>query len=697
MRSGEAFAAALRLHEQRSLDQAVEACEAILARDPGHADALHLRGVLAQRRGEHTYAIGFIRRALTFRPDAPEFLVSLGESYRLTGHTEDAARCFEQALRLQRDCSEAAHGLGLSWLALGRYDEAATALRDAARLRPGSAAIRNNLSHALRVLGRTREALEQLQEAVRVDPDLPEARANLAQTLLECGRASEALPHARAAAARRPGSPEFQATLGSVLCESGDLREALECYKRAIHAAPEVARYHANVAAVLADTDRLDEAALSYDRALALEPRCVEACVGLGWVRHMQGRAREALALYERALALEPASTKVLVKLGLLLEEMGNDAGAERAFRDAQRCASDGASGHAPLANLLRGRLPEADFARLRQAARAPDVSDAVRADLHFATALVLDARQEYADAAAELGRANALRSAAWQRRGLGYIPAVHERLIDGLISACAPEFFSRRAGWGDPSTRPVFIFGLPRSGTTLTEQMLAAHPQVFGAGELSLAREEFESLRTMTGGDATLPDSLARLDRVSVAALAGRHLERLAALDDQALRVTDKMTENYLYLGLLTLLFPNARFIHCRRDWRDVALSCWMTDFRQIRWASDPEHIALRFEAYARLMDHWRRVLPVSILEIDYEETVADPEGAARRLVAWCGLEWDAKCLDFHARERPIHTASAQQVRQPVYVHAVGRWRRYEAPLGPWFDRLGPGPAHAR
>ena len=147
--------------------------------------------------------------------------------------------------------------------------------------------------------------------------------------------------------------------------------------------------------------------------------------------------------------------------------------------------------------------------------------------------------------------------------------------------------------------------------------------------------------------------------------------------------RVVDKMPENYLYLGLLATLFPRAKFIHCRRDLRDVAVSCWMTHFRQNRWTNDPEHIVARFREYQRLMEHWRAVLPVSVLEVDYEETVADLPGVARRLVEWCGLDWEPACLAFHKGTRPVRTASVIQVRQPVYTRSVGRWRNYERDLG--------------
>jgi hypothetical protein len=165
--------------------------------------------------------------------------------------------------------------------------------------------------------------------------------------------------------------------------------------------------------------------------------------------------------------------------------------------------------------------------------------------------------------------------------------------------------------------------------------------------------------------------------------------LERLRVFSRSALRIVDKMPENYVYLGLLAALFPRAKLIHCRRDLRDVAVSCWMTPFREVRWANSQEHIASRFRVYRQIMEHWRQVLPVPLLDVDYEETVADLEGVARRLVGWCGLEWDPKCLEFHRTKRPVSTASAAQVRQPVYRTSVERWKHYEPALASLFAKL--------
>jgi hypothetical protein len=309
---------------------------------------------------------------------------------------------------------------------------------------------------------------------------------------------------------------------------------------------------------------------------------------------------------------------------------------------------------------------------------------------MFFGLAHVWDARRRFPEAAECARQANALALAEFKRRNLLPDRKQHEQFVSDLIEAFQPALFERLASAGLQSRRPVFIVGLPRSGTTLLEQILASHSQFFGAGELPLARHDFQALPSLLGRDLPPVACLAELTAEAVQQLAETHLAKLDELDGgEAARIGDKMPDNYIHLGLLATLFPKAVFIHCRRDLRDVAVSCWMTGFRSVRWTSDFNDIATRFQQYDRLIRHWQKVLPASIHHVDYEETVEDLEGVARRLLDVCGLEWEPACLDFYRNSRPIHTASFSQVRQPVYKGSIGRWRNYETELADLFAAL--------
>ncbi len=423
---------------------------------------------------------------------------------------------------------------------------------------------------------------------------------------------------------------------------------------------------------------------------LAPAPGTVKAHRGLGAALQEEGRLDEARAQYEPALAADPTSTAARLDLGDLHAELGDLAAAEAAYRDALRVQPNAALPHGRLATLLRGRLPEADGAALEQRLTDPKLADETRADLLFGLAQVLDARGDYTHAADCLRRANALGAAVAQARGRGYDPGEHELLVDGVLAVFRRDFFARVTGAGLATRRPVFVFGLPRSGTTLVEQILASHPAVHGGGELPLAHETFDAIPRVLGRPGPPLACAHDLDAAAVRQLAAAHLGRLDRLDGgRAARVVDKMPHNYIYLGFLAALFPGAAFVHCRRDLRDVAVSWWITEFRRIYWANEPAHIASRIGQYCRLMHHWSAVLPVPVHELRYEALVADLEGESRRLLTACGLDWHPACLEFHRTRRAVHTASAVQVRQPIYTKSVGRWRHYERELAELFALL--------
>jgi tetratricopeptide (TPR) repeat protein len=577
---------------------------------------------------------------------------AIAVQHHQAGRRQAAEQLCRQILALRPSHAGAWHLLGLIVHQAGRPEIAITCYRRALELKPDDAAAHVNAGNALKDLGKLDEAVACYRRAVELKPDFAEAHNNL----------------------------------GAALKDQGKPDEAVACCRRALELRPDFAEAHDNLGNALTDQGNLDEAVACYRRALELKPGYAEAQISLGNVLKDQGRPDEAVACYHRALELKPDWPEAHYNLGIALEETGDLRGAEDSFRAALGHNPRFASAHHKLAELLGGKLPEQDLAAQRRLLEEMELPDAQRLLLHFGLAQVLDARGEYAEAAEHLGRGNSLQLSEWRKRGQGYDPNEHERFITRLIGVFSPDFFQGVRGFGLESDLPVFVVGLPRSGTTLVEQILASHSQVFGAGEITLADD---TMAALAGESADSIEGLRRLDRETAQRLASRHLEKLRAMNLAALRIVDKMPENYLYLGLLASLFPRAKLIHCRRDLRDVAVSCWMTHFEKVRWANDQQHIVSRFHQYQRLMEHWRKVLPATLLEVDYEETVADLEGVARRLVAWCGLAWEPACLQFQQAKRPVRTASAVQVRQPVFRTSVGRWQHYEQALGRLFARL--------
>ncbi len=716
---------AIEHHVNGRLDHAAQIYQAVLAQNPRHAEALHLLGVVAHQQGDYPQACALIGQAIAIQPGVPAYYSNLAEAYRASGQMEWALACCQTALSLQPDSPAAANNLGLTLLATGDAHAAASQFQAALRFEPDNAMIHNNLGNALRSEGDGVQALASFRRALQLEPNLAEAHTNLGQLLLEQHQPEQALSHCREATRLRPDMPETHNNLGNVLRELGQLAEAKVCYAEALRLNPDLGltysnmgqavqeegllqdaiawyqqglqrdphapRIVCNLASALEEREDFEAAVTRYRQALQLNPQYAEAHNGLGSVLHEQGKFPEAVAEYREVLRLKPDFATGYCNLGNILEELGSFDEALASFREALRRDPNHAGAYSLLATSLRGRLPAEDLHAIRSLLARPQMALAKRLALHFGIAHALDAAGSYNEAAEHLSRGNALCRILWEKQDKSYDPQAHTNMVDDLIAGFSSDFFARTRGFGLDTEVPIFIVGLPRSGTTLTEQILASHSQVHGAGELNYARDSLAALPGMLGRTSTPVDGLAQLTPAVADQLGRWNLARLRELAPSALRVVDKMPDNYLFLGWLSTLFPKARFIHCRRDLRDVAVSCWMTNFRNIRWAADPDSIAARFHDYQRLMDYWRGTLPADLFDVYYEETVTDLEGVARRMVAWCGLEWQPSCLAFHQTTRPIRTASVSQVREPLYTRSVARWKHYESALGPLLRQLGP------
>jgi tetratricopeptide (TPR) repeat protein len=537
--------------------------------------------------------------------------------------------------------------------------------------------------------GNLERATRLYEVVLRGNPDHPDALYLLGLIAIQTGNPQRAVLLIGRAATLRPGDPVIHANLGEAYRALGDTKRTIECCRTALRLDPEHPDVHFNLALALVSVGELETAASHYREVIRLKPGFAAAHYGLGKIYQSLGQLDEAKSCFVQSTKLDPSQAASHAELAHVWEQLGEFDRALRSLREALNCDHRHPGALARLATRLRENLSQADEATIESLLADPNLPAEPRLQLQFGLAQALDARGDFERAAELTMQANNLQLADFHNRGLVYVREAHHGFIDRLIAAFTPAFFQRVRGYGVDSERPVFIVGLPRSGTSLTEQILASHPQVFGAGELKLARQIFETLPGASRHGGMPLDSLYALDRETVQHLAHHYIDELAAINDSTDRIVDKMPDNSVFLGLIATVFPRAKLIHCRRDVRDVALSCWMTNFLDVRWACDPDQIATRIKEHNRLMQHWRRVLPVPMLDLDYEALVADLETNARALVAWCGLNWEPACLHFHKTRRQVRTSSVEQVRQPVYNSSVGRWKNYQQSLASLFAHL--------
>ena len=472
------------------------------------------------------------------------------------------------------------------------------------------------------------------------------------------GRHAEATESYRRAIALRPDYAIAHCDLAAGLNDQGDFGAALESAGRAIELKPDLAEAHVNSATALLGLHRLAEAEAAFRRALALQLDRIEVLSGLGAALGGLGRADEALACFRRVLELEP----------------------------------DLATAHRVLA--LSGQMPrdEAQLQRLGAIFENRDRSALDRIVAGFALGKLLDNAERYDEAFARFAEANGLYLQKLAKAEERFDPEALCREVDRLIERCTPALFAQNAGAGLRSELPVFIVGMPRSGTSLVEQIAVSHSRVASVGERKEISEITAAVLTQQQGSAQQDENENLALR-----LATEHVAVLRGLGGDAARVIDKMPDNIFYLGVVAPLFPMARVIFCRRDLRDTCLSCFFELFAEgSQFAYDLANCGRRALETERLAAHWLDVLPLAMLTIDYEALIADPEGQSRRLIEFLGLDWEPACLDFHRTERPVFTGSTWQVRQPIHRRSVGRWRHYERHLGPLLDVLQQGAPQA-
>jgi tetratricopeptide (TPR) repeat protein len=592
----------------------------------------------------------------------------------------------EQAKLLSRKLCRQQPNQPDNWLAAGAVaysvGDLATAesgFRRAVALAPSNPQACFHLGMILQMKGETALAMELYRRAIAARPDFAEALNNLAALERAAGRPAEAERLLRAGLATRPGEPTMLNNLGLSLRDLGRLGEAENAFQGSLAANPRYVEAAHNLAGLMVLLGRLRDAELQYRRACEINPSYLPARIGLAESLVGRGENSEALEHYDRVLAAQPNQPEARAGRSRIFEKTGE---FERAWQELAPFLSEpvpNASIALAVAALAKqvNRRDDA-IASIERVLTQPAMPMNQREDLLYALGDLRSGTRDYDAAFAAYRDANAVASIQQ--------PEANDRLVfEKLRSAFDPALSGSLPKARVPSSLPVFIVGMPRSGTSLAEQILAAHPAVYGGGELPWLGNLCNDFPQILGAGRAYPDALLWLAPNETDVLASRYLDQLRALAPNALRITDKMPHNFLHLGLVAMLFPEARVIHCRRDPRDTCLSIYFHRFNANHpYANDLARLGRYYCEYASLMQFWKDTLALPIFDLDYETLVEDFEGTVRRMLEFCGLEWHPACLDFHRSGRTVVTPSYDQVRQPLYKTSVGRWQRYAAHLAP-------------
>jgi tetratricopeptide (TPR) repeat protein len=659
----------------------------ILRSNPKCAPALHIVGIAHFRAGNLPSALDFVRRATVADDRVAIFHANLVELLRRTGDRQAALAAGRRALKADSQLPQAHNNIGIVHYELGDYPRAVEHYRKAIKLAPGYVEAFSNLGNALRAQKKYDEALTAFDGALALRADHVDALNNKGTTLRDFGRLKEAEAVYRRALALKPDSPSVLNNLALALKESERYEEASRLLIRSLLVDPNNAQTLTYFALVRLDQKEIVDAELAASRALAVSPDNADALNAMGLVRSEQLDGPAALALLRRAVAIKPDLADAHNNIGSLLKESGELAAAREAYARAVALAPREAAYFLNFADANKFVAADPHLAAMEELAEEPErLSTTRRIHIDFALAKAYDDLGRYDEAFARMRDGGALKRTTITYDEAGTL-ASFDQIRNNFDRAAVS-----RPHIGFHSQLPIFIVGMPRSGTTLVEQIIASHPEVHGAGELA----DFHHIVHNVDPEAAPVDGgaqpVATIPLEEFRSIGKAYVEGLQRRAPAAKRITDKMPANFLFLGAIHMALPDAHIIHVMRDPRDCCLSCFSKLFSaEQNFTYDLGELGRYYRKYAELMAHWRDVLPPGrFLDVRYEDVVDDLEGSARRIVAHCGLEWHASCVAFHQAQRPVRTASATQVRQPIYRTSEGRWRAYERHLGPLLEALG-------
>ena len=600
-----------------------------------------------------------------------------------SGDVVGAGRLYEEILAAVPDHPDAWHLWGVAAHQLGDHATALERIARAITLHPHEARYHANRALAFHALGRLIDAETSLRRALDLDPRNSANLFKLGNVLAAAKRPDEAADAYQHARDLDPENPRVVHNLAVALRESQRFDEAEEAYRWLVALDSRNAEAHAGLAVVAHRLGKLDEAIDEYRVAVELGDggRVADAVLApFGTALLESGQADEAMAVLQRAFAAPTTREEDICRCALVFHRQGHLDQAIALLRQSVEHRGDSARVTAMITYFEAIRAPTAvALDRIETLLGDPELAPDVARSLHLGLARLYD-RSDRHDAAFEHALAgNALADAT-------YDAEARREFVTESRAAFSPDRLAALPRAEPPSDLPVFIVGMPRSGTTLVEQILASHPLVFGADELPDIAAIARALPATVGSPEPYPQCMDALSPGVAAQLAQTYLDKLARLGGGASRVTDKLPHNFLYLGLIACLFPGARVIHCVRDPIDCGLSTYFQDFDTVgrSYGVDLAHIGQELGQYHRLMRHWRETLDLPILDVSYEALVDDAEGISRGMVAFCGLAWDDRCLRFNENPRVATSWSAADVRQPLYRHSVGRAQYYGDRLDP-------------
>ena len=593
------------------------------------------------------------------------------------GQLQKAEDICHTILEEQPDHTYALHLLGLIAHQVGNNEIAINLIEKAIKINPTSPDFYNTCGEAYRMLYKFDLAISHFEQAIAIKPDFAEAYNNLGNALNGLGRTEDAITSFEKAITIKPDFAEAYNNLGNALNGLGHTEDAIASFEKAITIKPDYIFSYNNLGIILYCLGRTSEAIASFEKGIAIEPDFVAAHNNLGNVLKEIGKQEEAIKHYERAITINPDFSEAYNNLGFALQELGQKEEASSYYKQALNIKPDYAAAYLHLS--MTEPIQEY-ISKINELLTNPSISEEDEMYCHYALGNILHKNKSFSEAFEHYLKANTLK-----RKTFTYDPEAHSEYIDKLIEAYSKDFFQEKKSFGSDSELPVFIVGMPRSGTSLVEQIISSHPEVHGAGELEIFGRIEKEITKQFEKTKPYPECISLLDISITDQYANMYLNEIRVYSQKATRITDKNPGNFHMIGLIKTLFPNARIIHCQRNALDICTSIFTNFFvNGNEYSFDLEELGQYYLDYEKIMTHWHSLFSDEIFDVQYEELVMNQEKISRQMIDYIGLDWNEECLDFQKNKRAVRTASNLQVRQPIYKNSINRWKQYGKQLEP-------------
>ena len=643
------------------------------------------RAMQALRANRPLRAEEICRDHLLMNPGCIDHLRLLGHALMKQNRLEEAERELRRALSLKPDFAQVYEDLGSVLAMRQRFDEAIPLFREAIKREPRLPLAHKKLGQALAAVGRGAEADEEFEEFLDKDPEARRVAAGVEH--LRAGRIDEAVGSLRAVLKRNPGQVDAMRYLALAYArDEQNLGDAEAWLRRATELAPDFTAAWLDLGLVLAEMNKHMDAIECYRSALKSDPENAAVWAGLANAYALASYPEQSLAAFEKSLDLKPDAPGAQMSFAHSLKTLGRQDQAVQAYRAAVRLKPDFGEAYWSMANLKAFRFDDAEVAAMRKQLDQGDLGASAEIHFSFALAKALEDNGDYDGAWHYYDSGNRK-----QRMQVTHDPLGMEKRHNEIIEIFTAAYLAEHAGNGCEAADPILIVGLPRSGSTLVEQILASHSQVEGTSELPILNNLANSIGRYRPDNALFPKSVLVLKNRDWTAYGQQYMDDAKRhRSSEAPFFTDKLPNNFPFIGLLHLILPNAKVINARRHPLDNCLGAYKQLFaRGQHFTYDMEELAHYYRCYDRMVSHWHSVLPGKVLDVHYEDTVNDTEWQVRRILAHCGLPFEDRCLRFHETRRAVKTASSEQVRQPIYTSALGMWRNYGRHIGLWIDAL--------